>query len=156
MRLKAERWPQHRGVHDHDDRLDKSNGDSDRESHDACDDQCDCDFNKSCHVPLDSRNFFSLAQVCRQIRTEFLSVYKERTQTGVDPYDLDEGYIPTLLAPPCVKDEDVIGNLVIVIFEMNEASYYDITPIIRLAQQAKRLRVTITYSKAFLSSAASS
>ncbi|KAJ4384961.1 hypothetical protein N0V86_000566 [Didymella sp. IMI 355093] len=96
--------------------------------------------------------FFSLTRVCRQIRAEFLPVYMERTQIAIDVYDLDEGYIPTFLTPSGTKNEDAAGDLVIAMFVADEACYYDVTPIIRLAQQAKRLRVTIAYSKDYLSS----
>ena len=71
---------------------------------------------------------------------------------AIDQYDLGEGFIPTFLTPLRIKDEDAIGNSMIVMFQRDEAYYYNMTPIIRLAQQAKRLRITITYSRALLSS----
>lgn len=124
----------------------------DGNSSSGCDEDCDCENNINCHFALATHTFFSLTQTCRQIRSEFRPIYLEQTQIAVDLWDLDEGFIPIFLTPTGTSVDDVVGNLVIAIFLKEEVYYYNITPIIRLAQQAKRLNVTIAYSKDYLCS----
>lgn len=92
-------------------------------------------------LPKNPHQFLGLTQVCREIRHEFLPLYRARTVVCVQPYEVKD-YINTILAPADVEDEDVVGDVVI---DLNacedQPTEIDIKPLLQLLSKAKRLSV---------------
>lgn len=92
-------------------------------------------------LPKIPYQFLSLTQVCREIRHEFLPLYRARTVVCVQAHEV-KNYINTVLAPADVEDEDVVGNVII---DLNacegEKIEIDIKPLLQLLSKAKRLSV---------------
>lgn len=80
-----------------------------------------------------------LTQVCRDIRTEFVPLYRAAVIDSVLPQDLYE-YVETFLRGFGPSDTEVAG-CVIIDFSANFSSILDIKPLLLLLRQARNLHV---------------
>ena len=92
------------------------------------------------------RQYKSLAQVCRLIRTEFLPLYSARNIFAVDLEDLYE-YVELKDELPGVAEEQVLGNIIVPGFSFFTAQSsadisVDLKPLIRLINKARHLHVS--------------
>ncbi|XPS72762.1 hypothetical protein M3J09_004922 [Ascochyta lentis] len=89
------------------------------------------------------QQFFGLTQVCRQIRSEYLPLYRSRTKVTCRalPHNVYD-YIDTFLKRSGVKDEDVVGDLIID-FKAGRLQSINIKPLLQLSKKAKHFSVRI-------------
>jgi hypothetical protein len=80
-----------------------------------------------------------LAQVCHDIRSEFLPLYRSVIVDNVLPQDLYE-YIEAFLRMPSTSDDQIAGS-VIIDFSGNMSSVLDIRPLLLLLRNVKKLHV---------------
>ncbi|KAF1931240.1 uncharacterized protein M421DRAFT_417893 [Didymella exigua CBS 183.55] len=81
---------------------------------------------------------YGLTQVCRNIRSEFLPIYRAANLDNVLPHELYE-YIDAFLQVSGTSDDQIAGS-VIIDFSAN-ASILDIKPLLRLLREFKDLHV---------------
>ncbi|KAF9697510.1 hypothetical protein EKO04_004118 [Ascochyta lentis] len=87
------------------------------------------------------RQFFSLTQVCRSIRSEFSPLYRARTLVSLTPENLYE-YISIFLTPPNITDDQITGLITLnLTANPNTTSCIDLKPLLQLLQRAKNLHV---------------
>lgn len=92
--------------------------------------------------------FLSLTQVCRQIRSEVLPLYRDcllRTTVSLKASDIYY-YINAWVIPSDTKKEDIVGSLVLDIgrsYNDNDWVILDIRPLLQLSKQAPGLRLGI-------------
>ena len=89
-----------------------------------------------------SRQYLGLTQVCRQIRSEFLPLYKADTTVSLLPADL-YAYIASWVAPLGISDEEISGHIIIDVFDDDpyKLRVLDIKPVLKLLKRARHLRV---------------
>lgn len=88
------------------------------------------------------RQYLGLTQVCRQIRSEFLPLYKAQTTVSLLPVDVHD-YMNTWVAPSSIDDDKIIGHVIIDVFdeEPEQLRILDIKPLLKLLRRARHLRV---------------
>lgn len=88
------------------------------------------------------RQYLGLTQVCRQIRSEYLPLYKSQTIASLLPIDL-YAYIDTWITPPGLRDDQITGRLMIDLFadEFEQIRVLDVKPLLQLLRRAKNLLV---------------
>ncbi|KAF2623900.1 hypothetical protein BU25DRAFT_451095 [Macroventuria anomochaeta] len=89
------------------------------------------------------RQFLGLTQVCRQIRFEFLPLYKTHTKVAPNTWDIYK-YIDTWVAPG-TSDENVLGHVILDFMDddRGELGILDIKPLLQLARRAEGFHVEI-------------
>ncbi|KAI8931001.1 hypothetical protein NX059_012012 [Plenodomus lindquistii] len=98
--------------------------------------------------PTVLRSFYSLTQVCRQIRSEYNPLYRARTRVHVHIEDIHE-YVRTLINMSNGKGDNLVGKL---IMRGNSCvapfmgSYFDLTPLINTAKAAPRLSISCDWT----------
>ncbi|KZM18881.1 hypothetical protein ST47_g9967 [Ascochyta rabiei] len=88
-----------------------------------------------------NRQFFSLTQVCRSIRSEFSPLYRARTWVSLIPQDLYD-YIGTFLAQPGVTGDEMVGLITLdLAAQPHTTACIDMKPLLQLLRRAVNLHV---------------
>jgi hypothetical protein len=85
------------------------------------------------------RSGYGLTQVCRNIRSEFLVLYRAAILDSVLPQDLYE-YIDAFLKSPGTSNNKIAGSIIID-FSANPSSVLDIRPLLLLLRDVDNLHV---------------
>ncbi|KAF9697529.1 hypothetical protein EKO04_004116 [Ascochyta lentis] len=94
------------------------------------------------HGPAYSQQFSKLLQVCHQLRSEFVAIYREKSVVEIQSVDLPS-YLDVFLAPASLNHENAIGNLIIGLHHREQDHGIDILPLLRLIRESKYLQVQI-------------
>jgi hypothetical protein len=94
---------------------------------------------------VQKRQFFGLTQVSRQVRTEYLPIYRTRTKIGIDHVEVHK-YIDTILGHAGIQDKDLLGNVIVRFavrpdHESPVCIDFDILPLIRLGNMADNFQL---------------
>lgn len=88
------------------------------------------------------RQYLGLTQVCRQLRSEFLPLYKAKTTVSLLPINM-YAYIDTWIAPLGLNEDEILGHVIIDVFDADpqQLRVLDIKPVLQLLRRARKLRV---------------
>ncbi|KAJ4309206.1 hypothetical protein N0V94_009033 [Neodidymelliopsis sp. IMI 364377] len=89
------------------------------------------------------QQFSSLTQACRRLRFEFSPIYKAKTTVLILPHELYD-YIDSFLSPPGIKDEEIVGSILLDLIDPHRYTLrrIDIKPLLHLLRRAKNLHVS--------------
>lgn len=85
--------------------------------------------------------FLCLTQVCREIRTEYLPLYRAQTSLCLRA-DRTYDYIRTHLSPSAIMEESIVGKIFMDL-STHDDLYVDVKPLLQLCSRSNRLSIDV-------------